>query len=96
MIILPRQIEEEVGSAEEQPSSNKFDDYTIIKRIVFFSYPFLIIGNLIWLKKTYTIFDFYRTNTISKNSFGLLNSILYGCLSCLLNAQKTIPKSLLN
>jgi len=46
MIILPRQIEEEVGSAEEQPSSNKFDDYTIIKRIVFFSYPFLIIGNL--------------------------------------------------
>jgi hypothetical protein len=32
--ILPDQIEEEIGSAEEQPISNKFDDYTIIKRIV--------------------------------------------------------------
>lgn len=40
LVKLGCQIEEEVGSAEEQPTSNKFDDYTIIKRIVF-SYPFL-------------------------------------------------------
>ncbi|AOZ99280.1 hypothetical protein BIW12_10155 [Flavobacterium commune] len=39
LVKLRYQIEEEVGSAEEQPASNKFDDYTIIKRIVF-SYPF--------------------------------------------------------
>jgi hypothetical protein len=35
LLIFQYQIEEEVGSAEEQPTSNKFDDYTIIKRIVF-------------------------------------------------------------
>jgi hypothetical protein len=28
MIILLHQIEEDVGSAEEQPISNKFDTYT--------------------------------------------------------------------
>jgi hypothetical protein len=27
-IILPHQIEEDVGSAEEQPTSNKFGTYT--------------------------------------------------------------------
>ncbi|ANO48499.1 hypothetical protein Pf1_00251 [Flavobacterium columnare] len=31
LLILQHQIQEEVGSAEEQPTSNKFDDYTIIK-----------------------------------------------------------------
>jgi hypothetical protein len=34
LLLFQHQIEEEVGSAEEQPTSNKFDDYTIIKRIV--------------------------------------------------------------
>ena len=28
LIILPHQTEEDIGSAEEQPISNKFDTYT--------------------------------------------------------------------
>ena len=49
---LGHQTEEEIGSAEEQPISNRFDEYTIIERVVM-SHPFSIIGTLIWLKKTY-------------------------------------------
>lgn len=46
------QPEEEAGSAEEQPASNKGDDYTIIEeQWDIFSCCFFIIGHLYGLKK---------------------------------------------
>jgi len=52
LIILPYQIEEDIGSAEEQPISNKFDVHT--KNEGSFICPFLyIFWCPQWSKKTY-------------------------------------------
>jgi len=52
LVKLPYQIEEEVGSAEEQPTSNRFDVHT--KNEGSSICPFLcIFWCTQWLKKTY-------------------------------------------
>lgn len=44
LIILPHQIEEDIGSAEEQPISNRFDAYTKNEAVktAFFLFHFLV------------------------------------------------------
>jgi len=48
---LGRQSEEEIGSAGEQPISNKIDSYTVIKAAIFVLLFCFITGKIYGLKK---------------------------------------------
>jgi hypothetical protein len=79
---LLNQIEEDIGSAEEQPISNRFDTHTKNEGSV--NLPFFIHFLVCSMaKKPMIQFDF---DTILKIFFGLLDLILYGYL---VNSLKT-------
>ena len=94
LIILPYQIEEDIGSAEEQPISNKFDTYTK-NEAVKTAFFYFIFWYVLWLKKPTYKFDFYNTSTTSKSFFCFLNLIHDEHLSYLLGVQKMILMNLL-